>query len=89
MTAISFNRDIEAYLSLHEGTIHSILSIQELNDITIRIPDCRVVSNFQILHRLDQSTLDITSLGSLDGSINQTLSTSHGVEPELLRCQST
>jgi hypothetical protein len=80
---------MKTYLSFHKSTIHSVLSVQELNDITIRIPDCPIIPNLQILHRLDQPPLDITSLSSLDGSINQTLSTSHSVEPELLRRQSS
>jgi hypothetical protein len=60
-----------------------------LNDIAIRIPDGPIIPNLEILHGFDQTTLNVPSLGSLDGSINQTFSTTHGVEPELLRRQTS
>ena len=46
--------------------------LPELDDLSNGVPDGAVVVDHDRLHSLDQTTLDVTSLGSLDGGINQT-----------------
>ena len=43
----------------------------------------------EILHRLDQSTLNVARIRSLHGRINETLTACLGVEEELRRHQAT
>ena len=146
-------------LGLNGCTIHTIFPIQELNDISHRIPDCAIIAatelrlgsygdenrqpheclvvgsrqtcdrlnsvtvhlhqqtllvyvsrhticllnelldavaqgpaymtgrdslDHEVLHGLDQPPLDVPSTGCLDSSVNQPLTTSHGVKEEFL-----
>jgi hypothetical protein len=52
--------------------VHTIFTITELDHMAEGVSDGAVVLDHHILQRLDQTTLNITSLGSLDSSINQT-----------------
>jgi hypothetical protein len=72
-------------LVLHKGGVHAVLSVDELEDVAARVSDGSVVLDLDVLERLDETTLDVSRLGRLDGGINETLSTSHGVEEELGR----
>ncbi len=74
-------------LLLDERAIHAILAVHELNQIAQGIPDGTIVANHDILECFDETALDITSLGRLDGGIDKTLATGHGVEEEFLRRQ--
>lgn len=80
---------MSTYLSLHRSTVHTVFSIQKLDNVAIGITDSAIVTNLEILHCLDETTLNVSRFGSLDGSIDKTFSTTHGVEPELLRCQTS
>jgi len=54
------------------------------------VPACShrgIIFNLDVLQALDQSSLDVASLGSLNCGIDETLSTSHCMEVEFLRCQ--
>ncbi|KAH3663772.1 hypothetical protein OGAPHI_005175 [Ogataea philodendri] len=68
-------------------TVNSVFTIDELDDISQRVSGCTIVVNHDIFKSLQQTTLNVSSLGSLDSSIDQTFSTCHRVEEELLRSQ--
>ena len=74
-------------LVLDPARVHSVLSVQELDDLSTGVAHGAIVVHHQILHGLDQTTLDVSRLTGLHGGIDDTFATSHGVEEELLRCQ--
>ena len=74
-------------LPLNECAIHPVFTIDELHEISERVPYSSIVANHDILQHLNKTLLDIPSLCHLDGHINQSLSTHHGVEEVLLRHQ--
>lgn len=76
-------------LELHERSIHPILPIPQLNQVTVRISYCPVIVHHETLHGLDETTLDIPRLGGLHSCVNETLATSHGVEVELIWSKSS
>ncbi|KAI6769816.1 hypothetical protein HG530_004445 [Fusarium avenaceum] len=76
-------------LLLNDHSIETILTVQELNNITQRISNRSIVARRKIFQSLDQSSLNVTCFGSLDRSINETFSASHGVEEELARGKTT
>lgn len=62
---------------------HAIFSIQELNDLLLTGPNSTIILDHHIFKGLDESALDVTSLGSLNGGINETFTATHSVEEEL------
>lgn len=64
---------------------HAVLPIEELDDLLSGGAHCAVVLDHYVLHGFDQAALDVACLSGLDSSINESLSTSHSVEEELLR----
>ena len=72
-------------LRLDVGGVHAVLAVQELNHVSGGVSHRAVVLDDDVLHRLDQTPLDVTRLGSLHRGIDETLATAHGVEEELLR----
>lgn len=65
----------------------AILAITQLDHLVDGVAHCAVILHHHRLHRLDETTLDVTGLGSLDSCVDETLSASHGVEEELCWCQ--
>ncbi len=76
-------------LLLDRDAVEAVLAVDELNDITKGIPHRPVVMRLRIFECFDKSPLNVTRLGCLDSGINQTFSTSHGMEEELRRSQTT
>ena len=72
-------------LALHFDGVNAVLAVAELNDAALVVAHRHVVLNLQILHALDESALDISSGTGLNGGVNETYATTHGVEEELLR----
>ena len=64
-----------------------VLAVAQLAHLLDLVAHRAVVLDHHRLHRLDQSALDVTGFGGLDGSIDQTLAPSHRVEVELGRRQ--
>ena len=71
-------------LLFNPNGVHSVLTIQKLNDTPVGSSQRAIVAGHDGLHRLHKSALDVTGLRRLTGRINQTLPSSHGVEKELL-----
>mmetsp|Transcript_104344 Transcript_104344/g.223091 ORF Transcript_104344/g.223091 Transcript_104344/m.223091 type:complete len:206 (-) Transcript_104344:16-633(-) len=67
--------------------VHAVLAIDELDDVVRSIPRCAIVCHLQCLHRLHQASLDVARLRSLARCVNDTLAATHGVHPDLLRCE--
>ena len=67
----------------------AILSVQELDNLFLRCAHSTIILDHDIFKSFDKSPLNISSLSSLDSGIDQTLTTSHGVEEELLRCETS
>mmetsp|Transcript_49829 Transcript_49829/g.124934 ORF Transcript_49829/g.124934 Transcript_49829/m.124934 type:complete len:267 (-) Transcript_49829:89-889(-) len=67
---------------LHD--VDAVLSVFELQNQPVSVADGAVVERGDALHRLHQRPLQITGLGSFDGSVYQPLSPRHAVE-EILR----
>ena len=76
-------------LLLDEGAIHAVFAVDELEKIFQRVADRSIVANHHVLQGLHQPALDVTGFGSLDSGIDQTFTTSHSVEEELLRRKSS
>ena len=74
-------------LELHERSVHPVLPVPQLYQVTIRVPNGPVVVHHEPFHGLDQTTLDVPRLGGLDGRVDETLATAHGVEVELVRSE--
>ncbi|KAI6773531.1 hypothetical protein HG531_000380 [Fusarium graminearum] len=67
------------------ASVKTILTVHKLDHGAIGISNGSIVRDSQALHTLDDTSLQITGTGCLDGSINQTFSTSHMMEIVLLR----
>ena len=65
----------------------TVLTVEELNDLVFRCSHCAVVFNHDIFQGLNKTTLNITGLCGLNGSIDESLATSHSVEEEFLGSQ--
>jgi hypothetical protein len=76
-------------LMLDEGAVHAVLAVYELDQISKRVANRAAVVDHDILECLHESTLNVTRLGRLDGGINETLTTSHGVEEEPVQSETT
>ena len=74
-----------AHLPLDGNGVNSILTVCELDDRARHITHRAIILHVLVLHRLHQTTLDISRIGGLDGRINQTLTSCLGVEEELRR----
>jgi hypothetical protein len=74
---------------LNLGRINAILAIGKLDNVHTCITHSAIMLHKQILHTLHHLTLNVTRIGRLHSCVNQTLTTRHGVEEELLRCQTT
>ncbi|KAH3666447.1 hypothetical protein OGAPHI_003443 [Ogataea philodendri] len=66
------------------GNIDRVSTIKELDQSSISVSDRVVVRNVNSFQLLSQTTLQVTRVGSLHGSVNQTFSTCHTVEVVLL-----
>ena len=77
---------IEA-LTFDHRRVHTVLTVQELNDVADAVTHGAVVLDDDVFHRLDETSLNVTSLGRFNGGIDQTFAATHGVEEELLRGQ--
>ena len=60
-------------------------SVIELNDFLFIVSHASVVTNHDIFHAFNQSTLNVSGLTGFDRSINQTHATTHCMEEELFR----
>ncbi|KAI6761227.1 hypothetical protein HG531_001780 [Fusarium graminearum] len=76
-------------LILNDHSIETVFAIKELNNVAQRITNSTIVARRKVFKSLDQSSLNVTSFSSLDRSINETFSTSHGVEEKLARGKTT
>ena len=54
-----------------------------------RVPDSPIIMDHDVFKSLNESSLDVTSFSRLGSRINQSFTTGHSVEEELLRSQST
>ena len=70
------------FLRFHAGGIKVVVAVGKLDNLALAITHGHIIIHFQILQRLDQTTLNISGLGCLDRSINQTNTTTHCVEEE-------
>ena len=77
------------FLPFDPYSIHAIFTVKKLNNLSSRSTEGTIVSRHDGFHRLNKTTLNVTSLGSLTCSIDQTFATSHGVEKEFLGTQAT
>ncbi|KAH3683395.1 hypothetical protein WICPIJ_005614 [Wickerhamomyces pijperi] len=62
------------------GDINGITTVQELDQRTIRVSNRIIIRDMHTFQLLGQTTLQVTGSRSLDGSINQTFTTSHTME---------
>ncbi len=46
-------------LELHEGTVHPVLAVAQLQELAVGVPHGSIVVYHQPLHGLDQPTLDV------------------------------
>ena len=74
-------------LPLDPDSIHAVLTVQELNDLAAGGTKGTIVARHNGLHGFHQTTLDVTGLGRLTGSIDKTFTTTHGVEEKFLWTQ--
>lgn len=82
---------------VHEVDLHvldvlsceAIFSVEELDNLILGGSHCAIILNHHILKCLDKPALDVAGFGSLDCSIDETLTASHGVEEELLRSEAS
>ena len=71
------------------GRLNPVLTLGNLHDRSTDRTNRAILRNMNILHGLDETTLNVTRIRSLDGRINETLTTCLRVEEELRRHQST
>ena len=50
-------------LELHEGAVHAVLSVAELDEMSVGVADGSVVVNHDAFHCLHQTTLDVAWAG--------------------------
>ena len=74
-------------LVLNAGGVDAIFAVGELDDFSHIVADGAIIFYLQVFQTLDQTTLDISSLRRLDGSVDETHTTTHRVEEELGRSQ--
>ena len=67
------------------GDIDAIVTVDELDDETVAVADGVIVLDAEVLEVLADASLEVAGSGGLDGGIDQTFSSSHGVEVVLLR----
>lgn len=72
---------------LHILTSHTVLTVQELDYLTLACAHSTIVVYHDIFESFNESSLNIASLCSLDSSIDQSFATSHSVEEEFLRSE--
>lgn len=75
------------FLVLNELCCNSILPIQKLNNISLGVSYCLVIGNHNVLQGLDQSSLNVARLGSLNCCVDNTFSSSHCVKIKLFWCE--
>ena len=63
----------------------SYLSVLELHDGAVAVPDGAVVPDDEPLQQLDEAPLEVAGPAGLDGRVDETLSTGHAVEKEILK----
>ena len=71
-------------LGLNGGALHAVLAIEELDHFSECVSDGPIISNHEVLHGLHEPPLDVPSGGRLNGRVDETLATTHGVEEEFL-----
>lgn len=74
-------------LVLDELCVHSVFSVEELQDVSARVAHRAVVVDHYVFHGLYQAPLDVARLGGLAGRVYNALAPSHCVEEHLLRRQ--
>lgn len=72
-------------ITLETRRIQVVVTVLELHDTADTVTDTEVVLRGKVLERLHQTTRHVTSLGSLDCSVDKTFTTRDGVEQELGR----
>ena len=77
------------WLTFNPYSVHSILSIKELDNLASWGTQSTVISCHDCLHCLHETTLNVPSLCRLTSGINKTFSTTHCVKEKLLRREST
>ena len=77
------------FLTLNHGTINTVFTICELNDIVGRVPYSSVIADSHIFQGLNESALNITCFCGLHSSVDKTLATSHCVEEKFMGRQAT
>ena len=75
-------------LILNLGGARAVFAVRELHNEAARVPHSTIVIRHEILHGLDELTLEVAGIGRLHCRINQTLTARHGVKEEFGRCQS-
>jgi len=82
-------------LEFDMACVEAILAVAQLHELADRVShravvvhlskngSSRVGCNHKRLHGLDETTLNVSGLSSLDGSVDETLATTHRVEEEL------
>src|SRR6266568_1141672 len=70
------------------GDVDPVLTIPDLDDVSPRVSDRRVILDSEMLESVDETALHVPALLSPHCSIDQPLSSSHCVEEELYRFQS-
>ncbi len=74
-------------ITFQAGRVQPVVAVTELDHAPDSIADGGVVVGDEILQGLHETSLHVTSLGSLDGGIDQTFTTGDGVEEELCGVQ--
>lgn len=83
------NEELPLLEVLGLGGIDAIFSVVELNETAITIADSEVVLDGESFKVLDETPLQVATPARLDSSVNQSFSSGHAVEEELLRSEST
>ena len=84
LDAHSHNRQ---HLVFYLDGINRIFAIAELHYLIFICANSHVITNHEIFKTLNQSSLNVSSGGCFDGSINQTNTTTHCMKEQLLGCQ--
>ena len=70
--------------AFNEVSIHTVLSVDELKNLVPRGPHGLIILHLHILKCLDKTSLDVSSFCSFTSCIDNTLSTTHGMEVKFL-----
>lgn len=70
-------------VTLETRRVQVVVTVLELDDTTDTVAHTEIVLSGKVLERLHETTSHVTSLGSLDCSVDQTFTTRDSVEQEL------